>query len=200
MFSGIVETIGMIVALHHEGNCKHFSITPAHPFHDLMIGDSISINGVCLTVTNLSDNTFHVTAVPETLRVTNLGSLTLHSQVNLERSLKVGARLGGHFVQGHVDCVGQITELEQDQNSKALLLKIAIPKNFAKYIVPKGFIALDGMSITVIQANLDHFTITLIPHTQDVTIAKDYKIGKEINIEVDMLGKYIEKLTGVQMQ
>lgn len=195
MFSGVVETIGIIKQLSIQAGCKHFTIAPNHIFNDLTIGDSIAVNGVCLTVTDFTNDDFNVTVVPETLRFTNLDKLTIGSQVNLERSLKVGARLGGHFVQGHVEGVGKILECHHD-NSEALLVKISTPTTLSKYLVKKGFITLDGMSITVIDTASDWFTVTFIPHTQQTTIVKNYSIDSLINIEVDILGKYIENILG----
>lgn len=192
MFSGIVEATGYINFIDLKDGCKHFSITPAIPFNDLMIGDSVSVNGICLTVTHFSPTHFNVTAVPETLRLTNLDHLKLNDPVNLERSLKMGSRIGGHYVQGHVDGCGQITEMTYDESS-ALLVKISTTENLSKYIVEKGYITLDGMSITIIKATPNWFTVTLIPHTQQVTIVHQYSVGSMINIEVDIVGKYIEK-------
>jgi riboflavin synthase len=192
MFTGIVETIGHITELtFHQGN-KAFCITPILPFDDLKLGDSVSINGVCLTITQFTQTSFHVTAVPETLQRTNLNFLNVKESVNIERSLKHGDRIGGHYVQGHVDCVGQVLELQRE--GSALLVKISLPPHLASYVVNKGYIALDGMSITVISATPNWFTVTLIPHTQAVTITNRYQPGDWINIEVDIMGKYIEKL------
>lgn len=198
MFGGIVETTGKITKLELVDGCQHMTITPAQLFDDVNIGDSIAVNGVCLTVTQLTKTSFDVTAVPETLRLTNLSQLATHSEVNLERSLKYNSRIGGHYMQGHVDGVGEILEIKRD-NSDALLIKISIPANLAKYTVSKGYITLDGMSITLIETQPTWFTITLIPHTQTVTIAKNYKVGSKINIEVDMMGKYIEKIVGAHL-
>lgn len=195
MFSGIVETIGAIVRAETLQGCKYFTITPKQRFDDLTIGESISVNGTCLTVTSFTSETFDVTAVPETLRLTNLGHLKQNDYVNLERSLRFNSRIGGHYLQGHVDAIGQILQIEKD-NSDALLVKISIPEKLAKYVINKGYIGIDGMSITVIQAEPEWFTVTFIPHTQDVTITKQYNIGSCVNIEVDMMGKYIEKLLG----
>lgn len=195
MFSGIVECIGTIIALSiHEG-CKQFIIAPQMPFANLIIGESIAVNGVCLTVTSFTSDTFSVTAVPETLRLTNLDQLTEGHHVNLKHSLKMGDRIGGHQVQGHVEGKGQILEISNDQ-SNALLVKISLPKQLAKYVVNKGYICLDGMSITIIESTSDWFTVTFIPHTQDVTIVKNYQPGSWINIETDIMGKQIEKLIG----
>lgn len=195
MFSGIVETIGTLIHAEMREGCKYFTIAPKNRFDDLIVGESIAVNGVCLTVTHFSADAFSVTAVPETLRLTNLELLTPHHEVNLERSLKANSRIGGHHVQGHIDTKGQILEIKKD-NSDALLVKISIPQKFAKYIVDKGYISLDGMSITIIQATPEWFTVTLIPHTQAVTITQHYGQGTWVNIEVDMMAKYIEKLLG----
>jgi riboflavin synthase len=198
MFGGLVETTGEITQIDTVDGCKTFTIASALPFTDVVIGDSIAVNGVCLTVTTISSQTFQVTAVPETLRLTNLNDLTVKQAVNLERSLKADARIGGHNVQGHVDTTGQVIALSHDSKSNALIVKIEIDPTWSKYMVNKGYITLDGMSITIIESTPTWFTITLIPHTQAVTIAKNYHIGSRINIEVDILGKYIEKLIGAQ--
>lgn len=195
MFSGIIETIGYITHIAFSDGCQHITITPQLKFDDLTIGDSIAINGVCLTVTSFTDQDFNVTIVPETLRLTNLNQLDVNLSVNLERSLKIGGRLGGHYVQGHVDCMGKILECSSDGGT-ALLIKIEINEKWSRYIVNKGYITLDGMSITVIESTPTWFTITLIPHTQEVTIANRYTVNSMINIEVDILGKYVEKLVG----
>lgn len=195
MFTGIVETIGIIKHIFIQDDCVDLLIEPQLAFSDLTLGESIAVNGVCLTVTDFSKEAFHVTAVPQTLRVTNLGLLQIGHRVNLERSLTLNSRVGGHLVQGHVDTLGEIIDIQSDGDA-ALIVKINIPKGFAKYIVNKGYITLDGMSITVIQANDHDFTVTFIPHTQNVTIIRQYQVGTKINIEVDMLGKYIEKLMG----
>jgi len=195
MFSGIIETIGRIIQIGCEQGCKQFTITPALAFDDIKIGDSISVNGVCLTVTHLTSLSFSVTLVPETLRLTNLDGLNVNDCVNLERSLKQNDRIGGHFVQGHVDGTGHILELDYDQ-SHALIAKISLPKHLSYYVINKGFITLDGMSITIIHSTPEWFTVTFIPHTQAVTITNQYKKGTCINIEVDMTAKYIEKMIG----
>lgn len=195
MFGGIVETTGTITNIQTADGCQHMTIKPDIAFDDVVIGESIAINGVCLTVTALTKDTFNVTAVPETLRLTNLSRFTTGSLVNLERSLKMNARIGGHQVQGHVDGVGEVLEIKKD-GGEAWLVKISIPTALSRYIVPKGYITLDGMSITIIETSSEWFTVTFIPHTQAVTTVKDYKVGTLINIEVDITGKYIEKFLG----
>lgn len=193
MFTGIVETIGRITQRIVESECTHFTIQPTTPYHDLSIGESIAINGTCLTITQFDDKTFNVTAVPETLKRTNLGALQIDSTVNLERSMTLQTRLGGHFVQGHVDTTAEIIGLTKGD---AWLVTLRVAPEFSKYIVSKGYITIDGMSITIIDTGADWFTVTFIPHTQSVTITQDYVIGQRLNIEVDMMAKYIEKFMG----
>lgn len=195
MFAGIVETIGTIVNVNHHDGCTHFSIKPKDPFQGLTVGDSIAVNGVCLTITKFNADTFNVTLVPETLRLTNLKHKKTGDMVNLEQSLTLDKRIGGHYVQGHVDGTGKILAIESD-NGRALLITISLPPALSKYIVKKGYITLDGMSITVINIENDNVTVTLIPHTQAVTISKHYQLNDEINIETDIMGKYIQKAIG----
>lgn len=195
MFSGIVETIGKILQIELINGCKQFTIAPNIKLDDLHIGDSIAINGVCLTITEFTSTNFKVTAVPETLRLTNLDQLIEQQPVNIERSLLPTTRLGGHFVQGHVDGTGKILAITSD-HSDAWLVKIGLADSLMIYLVNKGFVTIDGMSITIIHVSSDYFTVTLIPHTQAVTIANQYNVGNLVNIEVDMMAKYIEKFSG----
>lgn len=192
MFGGIVETVGLVKASIHENGCRHFTIEPQLLFDDVKVGDSVSVNGVCLTLTRIHEKSFDCSAVPETLSLTNLGRLAVGSRVNLERSLKVWDRIGGHYVQGHVDGQGEISEMQVQ--GAAFLATIKIAPTLARYIVKKGYIALDGMSITIVQAWQDRFSVTFIPHTQEVTIVNEYRVGSKLNVEVDILGKYAEKL------
>jgi len=194
MFNGIVEATGVITHLTAHSGCTYFTIE-ANEFSDLTLGESIAVNGVCLTVTYFTEKSFDVTIVPETLRATNLGLLNPGMLVNLERSLKINTRLSGHFVQGHIDAVGKIVDLKKE-GEKALLCTIRLPEHLKKFVVNKGYIALDGMSITVIARKDLDFTVTFIPHTQQMTIIHQYRIGTKINIEVDILGKYIAEQLG----
>ena len=196
MFSGIVETTGKVTKITMVNGCQEVTIAHSADFQDLIVGDSIAVNGVCLTITTFTHNTFTVTAVPETLRCTNLNHIQTNDSVNLERSIQMGGRLGGHLVQGHVDDIGTILEMSPD-NSNALLAKIHVPERLMRYIVQKGYITLDGMSMTVVETSPIWFSVTIIPHTQHASIAQHYHIGSAINIEVDILSKYIEKLLGV---
>ena len=149
MFNGIVEATGYIENVQADEGCKHFIIRSTTLFSDIHINDSIAVNGVCLTVTHIEGFIFHVTAVPETLRLTNLDVLTIGSSVNLERAMQYHARVSGHYSQGHVDGMGKILAIQQE--GAALIVKIGLSTSLTKYIVNKGYITLDGMSITVIQ-------------------------------------------------
>ncbi len=196
MFTGIVETIGVVEHIELINECKTLKIAPDIYFSDLKINDSLSVNGVCLTITDLSDESIYLTAVPETLRLTNLGMLEKNSIVNLERSLKPDTRNSGHYVQGHVDGMGKIIEIKNEGDAQ--LIKISITSSLSKYIVNKGYITIDGMSITIIKSTPEWFTVTFIPHTQNITIVKNYTVNTFVNIEVDILSKYIEKLLEVR--
>lgn len=195
MFCGIVETIGKITFVKRINDYLELAVLPGMDFPDLKTGDSVSINGVCLTITKIIDGQFYFAAVKETLRLTNLDSLNVGSKVNVERALAVSSRIGGHYVQGHVDFCGEIVDLHSDGS-----VLIHYPEPFGKYIVNKGFITLDGMSITVIETAKKYFSITFIPHTKSHTIASDYQIGSRINVEVDIMAKYIEKYVGVYVK
>ena len=210
MFSGIVEDVGTVDELVPDqqltlwdgstGTGTQLTITSQVAMEDAYIGCSIAVNGVCLTATSLDHQTakFCVGLAPETLRRSNLGKLTKGSRVNIERALKANSRNSGHFVQGHVDCVGVIREKWQEGDS--LWLKIEIPKEYIAYVVPKGFIAIDGTSLTICEVNQHQhwFTIMLISHTQTAVILPHKNIGDEVNIEVDVLAKMVEQsMTGL---
>lgn len=196
MFSGIVETTGTVLNLEHHNECLHMRIISEVMLSDIKIGDSIAVNGVCLTVTSIDQPSFMVTIVPETLKCTNLRLLTNGSRVNLERSITLSDRISGHYVQGHVDSACEIIDLTNDGD--AWIVKVNISSELGKYIVRKGYIAIDGMSITVIDVADNYFTITLIPHTRKVCIANHYRVGTIINVEVDIIGRYVEKLLARQ--
>ena len=191
MFSGITETIGHIEKISSQEGCKDFIIKPDIQFSDIQNGDSIAVNGICLTVTSHDEYSFSVTAVPETLNLTNLNQLTVKDKVNLERSMRVDQRLGGHFVQGHVDGMGKITDIQKEEG--ALRVTFEAPENITRYLIHKGFITIDGMSITLIEPTKQHFTVTFIPYTIQNTLVKDYTIGKHVNLEVDMFAKIIHQ-------
>ena len=188
MFTGIVEELGTIKLI--ESNL--ISVTAEKILCDLKISDSISVNGACLTVTNLSESSFDIQTVPETLRRTNLGLLKTGDQVNLERSLATNSRFGGHIVQGHVDTTGRITAIKPDGDG--LLVTYQIPSTIKRYVVEKGFIAVDGASLTIVNCDATSFTVTLVPFTRNNTILGTHEVGDHVNLEVDIISKYIESL------
>ena len=189
MFTGIVEELGTVGSIRNGVLLVDASLI----LGDLDVKDSICVNGACLTVTELTGTGFQVDVVPETLRRTNLGELISGSKVNLERSLQMGGRLGGHIVQGHVDCTGEISSITEDGD--AYLYSFAVPSELSKYIVQKGFICVDGISLTVVDCDESSFAVTLIPYTADHTVLGIKKIGDTVNIEVDIIAKYVEKLS-----
>ena len=196
MFSGIVEEVGTVRRLERRGLSARLEVAAQRVLEGTRVGDSIAINGACLTVTALSGGTFTVALAPETLRRTNLGDLRPGNPVNLERSLTVGARIGGHFVQGHVDGVGRMEALTPEGD--AIIARFGAPPQVMHYVVPKGFIAVDGMSLTVVERLADSFTVSLIPYTLAHTIAGRYQVSDLVNLEADILGKYVERFLASQ--
>lgn len=194
MFTGIVEGMGKVLSLHTLEKLRSIIVEPLFVCNDLNIGDSIAVNGVCLTVSKKTQNSFFAEIVEETTLKTNFKNLEKNNLVNLERSLKIGNRIHGHFVSGHVDCTGEIIEINTIEG--AYNIKIKTPFSFMPFIAKKGSITIDGMSITVVEVFDDQFSITLIPHTLKNTIANQYKTGTCVNLEVDMLAKYIKQLAG----
>ena len=188
MFTGIVEEVGEVVEARGDG----LRIRARLVLEDAGLGDSICVNGTCLTLTGIDGDTFTVDTVPETLRRTNLGALAPGMPVNLERALAAGGRMGGHFVQGHVEGVGRIAAIEPEQ--EALLIRIDAPLQIMRYVVEKGFIAVDGISLTVVSRDDAGFVITVIPFTQTHTNLHARQIGDEVNLETDILAKYVEQL------
>lgn len=183
MFTGIVEELGRVRA--RDG--QRFEIEASLVLEDAKIGDSVSHNGCCLTVVDIGDGWYAVEAVDETLRRTNLGDLQIGDPVNLERPVRPNDRLGGHIVQGHVDAVGEVVD-------PAPNLRVRAPKELLRYVVEKGSITVDGCSLTVVDVLEDGFTIALIPHTTDVTTLGRRCAGERVNLEVDVMAKYAEKL------
>lgn len=192
MFTGIIEEIGTVKAINTHGSSGEILIKAATVTEDTKVGDSIAVNGVCLTVTKLSGNGFAADIMPETLRRSNLGSLGYGSRVNLERAVAVGGRLGGHIVSGHIDGTGLIKNIKNEGN--AVLVKISAKKEITELIVEKGSIAIDGISLTVTDVGSDFFGISLIPHTGEQTTLLSKKIGDIVNLENDILAKYVKKL------
>lgn len=193
MFTGIVEELGTVRAITPVTTGAHLSIGATRVLEDAHIGDSISVNGCCLTVVRLDEGYYEVDAVEETLRMTCLGGLQVGDRVNLERSVRLADRLGGHLVQGHVDGVGTIVAREPAPDG-SLVVRIEAPASVLRYVVYKGSIAVDGISLTVAALDDSSFSIALIPHTQQVTTLGFRQIGDHVNLEVDIVAKYIEKL------
>lgn len=192
MFTGLVETFGSVTAVKKTGNSIRLSVKPLSEF-EVQIGDSISVNGVCLTVTKHNGElSFDVS--PETVRSTNLGALKTGNKINLERALRLSDRLGGHIVTGHVDGIGTIRD--KKQAGEYTFYTFESPAEIIKYIVKKGSIAVDGISLTVVDLDHRSFSIAIIPHTLTVTNLGDKGIGDRVNLEADIIGKYVEKLLG----
>ncbi len=185
MFTGIVEEVGTIKMLEPTG----VVIQATAVLQDVAIKDSIAVDGTCLTVTELGENWFRVDTMPETQRRTRLGSLSIGAPVNLERSLAANARIGGHFVQGHIEAATEVISVAED--GIALYVRIALPAELRPYIVAKGFVALNGVSLTTIECTPDWFSIALIPYTREHTNLGQVHAGTLLNIETDILGKYV---------
>lgn len=192
MFTGLVEEIGIVESVILGVNSARITIRAKKIIEDIKLGDSISTNGVCLTVTNYTQNDFSVDAMPETMRRSNLGILRRGSRVNLERALKLGDRLGGHIVSGHIDGVGIVKGFKKEDNATWVHIEAGL--EITKYIVHKGSIAVDGTSLTVADVDDNSFKVSIIPLTKDETTILEKNIGDQVNLECDMVGKYIEKL------
>ncbi len=192
MFSGIVETTGCLRDIREDVAGVTFVIEAPSILDDLNLGDSVSVDGVCLTATELTVDRFAVGVSPETLRRSNLGDRRVGDALNLERAVLVGARIGGHYVQGHVDQIGMIRERTND--GPALNLVISVDPILLPYIVEKGFIAIDGISLTVTARGSDWFSIMLIPFTQQAVTLASKPVGASVNLEVDVMAKYVESL------
>lgn len=192
MFTGIVEEVGRVQRLWQSADSWQLRIAAASVLADVQLGHSIAINGTCLTVTEFTPQSFTVGLSPETLRCTNLGELLTDAEVNLERSLAANGRIGGHFVQGHVDGTGVITKKQPEGDS--LWLTIDPAPNLLRLIVPKGYVAIDGTSLTVVDVTSKHFTFMLVAYTQTHITLPRKPIGDRVNIEVDILGKYVKSL------
>ncbi|MGE6260924.1 riboflavin synthase [Heyndrickxia sporothermodurans] len=190
MFTGIIEEIGTISSVKQSGQSIVLKIKANKILEDVHLGDSISVNGVCLTVTEYTRNNFHVDVMPETFKSTSLKDLKNESKVNLERAMSAEGRFGGHIVSGHVDGIGTIKRIKQVDNAQ--YVDIEANKDLLKYIIYKGSVSIDGTSLTVFGVSDHFFTISLIPHTLSKTILNEKGIGDVVNIECDMLGKYIE--------
>lgn len=194
MFTGIVEELGEVTAVENLGDSSRFRLRGPLVTEDAKHGDSIAVNGVCLTVVETADGEFTADVMAETLNRSSLGALGPGSRVNLERPMAVGDRLGGHIVQGHVDGTGTILARTPSENWE--IVKISLPESLRRYVVEKGSITVDGVSLTVVDAGTDHFTISLIPTTLALTTLGIKEPGDPVNLEVDVIAKYVERLVG----
>ncbi|MBR1599211.1 MAG: riboflavin synthase [Lachnospiraceae bacterium] len=192
MFTGIIEEVGMITAIGKGAKSSKLTIKGKLIFEDMHIGDSIAVNGVCLTVTSKAGDTFTADVMAETLRRSSLGSLNVGSYVNLERAMAANGRFGGHIVSGHIDGTGVIESFVREDN--AVWVTVKAPAKLLKYIIEKGSIAIDGISLTVAYVDDICFKVSLIPHTGANTTLLDKRVGDVVNLENDVVGKYVEKL------
>ena len=193
MFTGIIKATGEVGQIVPRGGDMRLTIrSDGLPWNEFEVGESISVNGVCLTAVDFEQDGFLTDVSVETLNVTALEGLTIGDKVNLEPSLALGERLGGHLVSGHVDCVGTVRGRESD--ARSVRLDIEIPAQYRRYVARKGSVCIDGVSLTVNEVSDNVFSVNIIPHTADVTIIGGYQVGTSVNIEVDLLARYLERL------
>jgi len=193
MFTGLIEEVGVLRGVSTGGEVMVLRIAASVIMDDLKIGDSVSVNGVCLTATTLGDDFFTADVMPQTYRNTNLKDLRTGSKINLERAMASGGRFGGHIVQGHADGIGTIKSVKRDQNAVVFEISSDV-KSMFKYIIPKGSITIDGISLTVVNTTGTSFSVSVIPHTLGETVLGYKRAGDTVNIECDVLGKYVDHL------
>ena len=194
MFTGIIEEVGTIRSIQNGSNSSTLTIQGNIIFDDLHVGDSVAVNGVCLTVTTHTLNTFTANVMHETLRRSSLGSLQVGSRVNLERAMPANGRFGGHIVTGHIDDTGVIASIQKD--GIAVWYTIKASEQILKYVIEKGSIAIDGISLTVASVANKNFQVSVIPHTLKYTVLSEKTVADTVNLETDLLGKYVDKLIG----
>lgn len=191
MFTGLIEEVGRVKNIAKGLKSIRLTIGASKVLEDVQLGDSIATNGVCLTVTSFTATSFTADLMPETIKVSNLNDIGIGEPVNLERALRVGDRLGGHMVSGHIDCMGKIIGVEKDDN--ATLVTVEPPGRFLPYVLHKGSVAIDGISLTVARLNNSSFTVSIIPMTKKDTTLLGKKVGMKVNLEGDLMGKYVER-------
>ena len=194
MFTGLVAELGTVQNLARQGNSYHLTVAARKVLENLKIGDSVAVNGCCLTVVRMDDNGFTADVMPETVRLTNIGGLATGSKVNLERTLRLCDGLDGHIVSGHVEGLGTI--IGQRPEGIAVVTTIGCGSDLLKYIIKKGSIAIDGISLTVTEVTESGFSVSLIPHTAKMTTLGFKKVGDKVNLETDIIGKYVERMLG----
>ncbi len=192
MFTGLIESVGKVHSLKRQGDSGQLRIISSLVDGDLQLGESIAVNGACLTVTAWDQNSFSVDISPETMTCTTLGMLRPNQRVNLERALSLADRLGGHLVSGHIDCIATVRRRYQDQN--AIRFEFAVPGEVMRYLVEKGSVAVDGISLTINRVGNDMFSVAVIPHSLEKTTLNLCREGSQVNIETDLLGRYVERL------
>lgn len=192
MFTGLVAELGTVQNLTRQGASYHLTVAAKKVMDNLKIGDSVAVNGACLTVVQMTEDSFTADVMPETVRLTNIGQLNAGSRVNLERTLRLCDGLDGHIVSGHVEGLGTITR--QRPEGIAVVVTISTEPRLLRYILPKGSIAIDGISLTVTQVTASSFSVSLIPHTAKETTLGFKKVGDKVNLETDIIGKYVERL------
>ena len=194
MFTGIIEEIGKIVEISKKGGGIFLQVSGPKSVQELKVNDSVAINGVCQTVLSKKGDSFVVEAVEETLKKTTFSSLKIGASVNLELPMRLNERLGGHLVLGHVDCIGTISHIDKRKNS--WMFTIEFPEKYTKYVIPIGSIAIDGVSLTIAELDGNQLRVSIIPHTMENTIFKSYNVNNNVNLEFDIIGKYIERMHG----
>lgn len=192
MFTGIIEEVGSVASIRKGAHSCVLTVNASRVLEDVHLGDSIATNGVCLTVTSFTSHSFSADVMHETLNRSSLGSLHIGSPVNLERAMLAGGRFGGHIVSGHIDGVGTISSIKEDDN--AVWYTVEAPSNILCYIIEKGSITLDGISLTVAKVTNSNFSVSIIPHTRVQTNLASKKVGDVLNLENDLVGKYVERL------
>ncbi|QEM67904.1 riboflavin synthase [Geobacter sp. FeAm09] len=192
MFTGLIEDLGTVASFRRSAKAAVLGIATALPVDGIALGDSVAVNGICLTVTSISGTVLTFDVSPETISKSTFDTLKTGDKVNLERALRMGDRLGGHIVTGHVDCCGMLARIEQASGYH--VLSFTLPAEFGRYLVKKGSVAINGISLTVNEVSGDGFTVTVIPHSFATTTLAGLAPGGRVNIETDILGKYIERL------
>ena len=193
MFTGLIEATGQVTSFERRGQAGMLQLTTSLPVEEIAIGDSVAVNGACLTVTSKRDRLLTFDVSPESLATTTLGSLRNGNSVNLERALRLGDRMGGHIVTGHIDCIGHLSRTSESSGNR--VLQFTLPPESARYLVAKGSVAINGISLTVNSVTPNGFSVNIIPLTQTATTLPSLKTGDQVNIETDIIGKYVERLT-----
>lgn len=193
MFTGLIETVGRVSAIERRGSAALLRIDSALPAVEIAIGDSVAVNGACLTVTAKAATALTFDVSPESLASTTLGTLGSGSRVNLERAIRLGDRLGGHIVTGHIDAIARLSGIREESGNH--ILNFSLPPESARYLVAKGSVTIDGISLTVNTVSADGFSVNIIPHTFAHTTLAGTRVGQQVNIETDIIGKYVERLT-----